>query len=85
MNFRDAMVVDNLMYQWTTDPLIDLPKRFGVRLFSRRNWDDFLGYLGDIAANQRPEVEQALKIIRPADARTPEWIRSSASLLRSGK
>ena len=53
MNFRDAMVVDNLMYQWTTDPLIDLPKRFGVRLFSRRNWDDFLGYLGDIAAHLR--------------------------------
>lgn len=84
--YCDAMVVDNLMYQWTTDPLIDLPKRFGVRLFSRRNWDEFLDYLADIAASQRPEVEQALRMIRPADARTPEWITRGASLLlRNGK
>jgi len=80
--YCDAMVMDNLMYQWATHPLIDLPKRFGVRLFSRRNWDEFLTYLADIAANQRPEVEKALKMIRPADARTPEWISRGASLRR---
>jgi hypothetical protein len=71
------------MYQWATDPLIDLPKRFGVRLFSRRNWDEFLAYLADLAGNQGLEVVEALKMIRPADARTPEWIRSGVSLLRS--
>jgi len=80
--YCDAMVVDNLMYQWATDPLLDLPKRLGVRLFSRRNWDEFLGYLADLAANQRPEVERALKMIRPPDARTPEWIRGASSLKR---
>jgi hypothetical protein len=73
--YCDAMVMDNLMYQWATDPLIDLPKRFGVRLFSRRNWDEFLAYLSDLAANQRPEIEAALKTIRPPDARTPDWLR----------
>lgn len=80
--YCDAMVMDNTMFQWATDPLIDLPKRFGVRLFSRRNWDEFLAYLADLAASQRPEVEAALKMIRPADARTPEWIRQSSAMVR---
>lgn len=81
--YCDAMVVDNLMFQWATDPLIDLPKRFGVRLFSRRNWDEFLTYLADLAASQRPEVDEALKMIRPAGARTPEWIRRGSALIPS--
>lgn len=80
--YCDAMVVDNLMFQWATHPLIDLPKRFGVRLFSRRNWNEFLNYLADIAANQRPEVSDALKVIHPSDARTPGWIQDAAALLR---
>ena len=80
--YCDAMVVDNLMFQWATDPLIDLPKRFGVRLFSRRNWSEFLTYPADLAARQRPEVDAALKMIHPAGARTPEWIRRGSALLR---
>ncbi len=79
--YCDAMVVDNLMFGWATDPLIDHPKRFGVRLFSRRNWDEFLTYLADLAASQRPDVEEALKMIRPAGARTPEWIRRGSALV----
>lgn len=78
--YCDAMVVDNLMFQWATDPLIDLPKRLGVRLFSRRNWNEFLTYLDDLAAGQRPEVAEALKMIRPVGARTPEWIRRGSAL-----
>jgi hypothetical protein len=81
--YCDTMVVDNLMFQWATDPRIDLAKRFGVRLFSRRNWDEFLTYLADLAASQRPEVDEALKMIRPADARTPEWIRRGSALVSS--
>ena len=79
--YCDAIVVDNLMFQWATDPLIDLPKRFGVRLFSRLNWDEFLTYLADLAASQRPEVDEALKMIHPAGARTPEWIRRGSALV----
>ena len=78
--YCDAMVVDNLMFQWATDPLIDLPKRLGVRLFSRRNWNEFWTYLDDLAAGQRPEVAEALKMIRPVGARTPEWIRRGSAL-----
>ena len=77
--YCDAMVVDNMMFQYATDPLIDLPKRFGVRLFSRHNWEEFLAYLADLSANRRPEVDAALKLIHPADARTPEWIKRGLS------
>lgn len=73
--YCDAMVVDNLMYQWATDPLIDLPKRLGVRLFSRSNWNEFLTYLDELEADRSPAIDDALKMIRPVGARTPEWIR----------
>jgi hypothetical protein len=81
--YCDAMVVDNLMFQWATDPLIDLPRRFGVRLFSRQNWGDFLVYLDNLAASQRPEINEALRMIRPANARTPEWIRRGSDVRTS--
>ena len=73
-------VVDNLMFQWATDPLIDLPNRFGLRLFSRRNWSEFLTYLDELEADRGPEVEEALKMIRPVGARTPEWIRRGSAI-----
>lgn len=73
--YCDAMVMDNLMYQWATDPLIDLPKRLGVRLFSRRNWNEFLTYLDELEADRSPGIDDALKMIRPVGARTPEWVR----------
>ncbi len=78
--YCDAMVVDNLMFQWATDPLIDLPNRFGLRLFSRRNWNEFLTYLDELEADRGPEVEEALKMIRPVGARTPEWIRRGSAI-----
>jgi len=73
--YCDAMVVDNLMFQWATDPLIDLPNRLGVRLFSRRNWDEFLTYLDELEADRSPAIDDALRMIRPVGARTPEWVR----------
>jgi len=80
--YCDAMVVDNMMFDYATDPLIDLQSRYGVRLFSRRNWAEFLKYLADIAASQRPEVDEGLKLTRPLDARTPEWVRQGSALVR---
>lgn len=73
--YCDAMVVDTPMYLWATDPLIDLPKRLGVRLFSRSNWNEFLTYLDELEAERSPAIDDALKLIRPVGARTPEWIR----------
>ncbi|MFO1204664.1 MAG: hypothetical protein U1E63_02810 [Burkholderiales bacterium] len=71
--YCDAMVVDTLMHRWATDPLIDLPARFGTRFFSRRNWREFLVYLDDIQRGLDPELERALQLVHPPDAKAPNW------------
>jgi hypothetical protein len=73
--YCDAMVVDKLMHRLATHPLIDLPKRFGTRFFSRRNWPEFLAYLTDIERGMPPELAQALEWINPPNAKAPDWSR----------
>lgn len=71
--YCDAMVVDALMHRWATDPFIDLPARFGTRFFSRRNWYQFLAYLDDIERSLDRELERALKLVHPPNAKAPDW------------
>lgn len=71
--YCDAMVVDSLMHRWATDPLIDLPARFGTRFFSRNNWHEFLNYLGEIERSLDSELERALKLVHPSNAKNPDW------------
>lgn len=71
--YCDAMVVDVLVHRWATDPLIDLQARFGTRFFSRRNWHEFLTYLDRIERSLDPELERALKLVHPPNAKTPDW------------
>ena len=71
--YCDAMVVDTLMHRWATDPLIDLPGRYGTRFFSRRNWNELLAYLDEIERNLDPELEQALEWVNPPNAKAPDW------------
>jgi hypothetical protein len=73
--YCDAIVVDSLMHDWATDPLIDLPRRYGTRFFSRRNFDEFLGYLNSIAESMPPEVEDALQMIHPKTYKMPDWLK----------
>lgn len=71
--YCDAMVVDTLMHRWATDPLINLPARFGTRLFSRSNWHEFLAYLDEIERGLDNELEHALELIHPPNAKSPDW------------
>lgn len=71
--YCDAMVVDALMHRWATDPLIDLSARFGTRFFSRRNWNEFLAYLDIIERGLDSELEHALELVNPPNAKVPEW------------
>jgi len=71
--YCDAMVVDTLMHRWATDPLIDLPARFGTRLFSRSNWHEFLAYLDEIERSVDHELEYALELVHPPNAKAPDW------------
>lgn len=74
--YCDAMVVDALMHRWATDPFLDLPARFGTRFFSRSNWHEFLAYLDDIERSLDPELERALKLVHPPNAKAPDWTRA---------
>lgn len=71
--YCDAMVVDTVMHRWATDPLIDLPGRFGTKLFSRANWQEFDRYLDDLARGRTPELTAALKWVHPPNAKIPDW------------
>ncbi len=71
--YCDAMVVDALMHRWASDPLIDLPRRYGTRFFSRTNWHDFLAYLDEIENTADPLVMQALEWVHPPNATFPDW------------
>lgn len=67
------MVVDTLMHRWATDPLIDLPGRFGTRFFSRTNWNELLAYLDETDRGLSPELQQALAWVHPPNAKAPDW------------
>jgi hypothetical protein len=71
--YCDAMVVDTVMHHWATHPLIDLPRRFHTRFFSRSNWQDFLSYLDAVGRNLTPQLREALAWIHPANAKAPNW------------
>lgn len=71
--YCDAMVVDTVMHRWATDPLIDLPGRFGTKLFSRANWQEFDRYLDDLARGRTPELRKALNWVHPPNAKIPDW------------
>jgi hypothetical protein len=73
--YCDAMVLDTLMHRWATDPRIDLPGRYGIKLFSRANWDAFLEYLDELEERITPELRQALSWVRPVNAKVPDWLR----------
>ena len=71
--YCDAMVVDTVMHHLATDPLIDLPGRFGTKFFSRSNWQDFLIYLDTVGRNRTPELTKALEWVHPPNAKEPDW------------
>lgn len=71
--YCDAMVVDIVMHRWATDPLIDLPSRFGTKFFSRANWQDFIAYLDSIDRNRPAGLTEALEWIHPRNAKMPDW------------
>lgn len=71
--YCNAMVVDTVMHRWATDPMIDLPRRFGTMFFSRANWQEFDHYLDALGRQKTPELAEALAWVHPANAKAPDW------------
>jgi hypothetical protein len=60
--YCDAMVVDNEFCAMASQKNVDVPRKFGVRLFCPKTLDKFLDYLDDLVANiphdQRVSMQQ---------------------------
>jgi len=63
--YCQAMVVDNMMFDFVNDKLLDLTKRFGTRFFARSNWDVFLSYVDSLRAKVTPELQRGLNLVYP--------------------
>jgi hypothetical protein len=57
--------MDKAMAHVVADPRINLGGRFGVKVFSLNNWDEFLTWLGDIEGGMSEEYRAALSAVYP--------------------
>jgi len=63
--YCQAMFVDNAMFNFMNDKLLDLSSRFGTRFFARTNWSEFLIYLESLWAKMTTELQNALDLVYP--------------------
>lgn len=53
--YCDAFVMDKPMAELVRQPSVGLESRYGVRVFSLSNWDEFLAWLVDVEASMTAE------------------------------
>lgn len=64
--YVDAFFMDKAMAELVSKPGVDLEQRYGVRVFSLTNWDEFLEWLRSIeSAGMTPEHQAGLEAAYP--------------------
>lgn len=63
--YCDAFVMDQAMAALVADPRIALERRFGVKVFSLNNWDDFLAWLDALEGGMSQEHRAGLAAAYP--------------------
>lgn len=63
--YCDAIAMDRPMARMMSDPRIDLEARFGVKVFSLSNLDEFHAWLDEIEAHMSDEHRQAVRAAYP--------------------
>ncbi len=63
--YCDAILIDGPMHEIVGRQQVDLEKRYGVKVFSRSNWDEMLAWFDDIEAEMTDEHRQALAVAYP--------------------
>ena len=63
--YCDAMMVDNEFCAMASQNNIDVPGKFGVRMFCSKTHDEFIGYLDNLATNIPDDHRRALKQVYP--------------------
>jgi len=63
--YCDAFVMDQAMAALVADPRIALEGRYGVKVFSLNNWDEFLGWIDALEAGMSQEHRTGLAAAYP--------------------
>jgi hypothetical protein len=63
--YCDAFVMDKAMASLAADPRINLKGKYGVKVFTVTNWDEFLAWLSELEAAMSPEHREALSAVYP--------------------
>jgi len=63
--YCDAFVMDQAMAALVSDPHVGLETRYGVKVFSLNNWDQFLAWLDGLEAGMTPEHRAGLAVAYP--------------------
>jgi hypothetical protein len=63
--YCDAFVVDTPMAELVRQPTVALEQRFGVKVFSLRNWDALFTWLDELEAGMTDEHRVALAAVYP--------------------
>jgi hypothetical protein len=61
--YCDAILIDKPMYALVTHPSVGLEKKYGVKVFSRTNWDEFLSWIDGLQSKKTPEHTKGLELI----------------------
>ncbi len=63
--YCDAILIDGPMHEIVGRQQVDLEKRYGVKVFSRSNWDEMLAWFDEIEAEMTDEHRQAIAVAYP--------------------
>lgn len=63
--YCQAFVMDQPMAALMAQPTVALERRYGVRVFSLNNWDDFMRWLDGLEAAMSDEHRAGLKAAYP--------------------
>lgn len=69
------MIIYNEFRAMATQKRIDVPGRFGVRLFSSKTLDELLTYLDELLANIPMDHRRAVKEVYPHMSSIP-WLKT---------
>jgi hypothetical protein len=61
--YCDGVVLDSVMAELVSHPNVDLENRYRVRVFGRRNWQEFLAWLEELKKGLTAEMDEALGYI----------------------
>lgn len=63
--YCDAIVIDKFMADLVSQPTVNLPKRYGLKVFSLSNWEALLGWLDSLEASMSDEHKAGVAAAYP--------------------